>query len=103
MAKWGWGDVSPEKTNWTEHHSRSDVVAEVRRAARYQMYRKWVYARYGKLGKGIRIRVPPCVVEHIRARFREPNCKCKLGGELFRCTEHGYVGHHDAPVPAAEE
>ena len=74
-----------------------------RRAARYQMYRKWVFARYGKLGRSIRIRIPPCVVEQIRNRFREPGCHCRLGGELFACRAHGYVGHRDAPGPAQAE
>ena len=54
-----------------------------RRAARYFMYRKWVFARYGTLGKGNRVRIPPCVVEFIRARYREPGCACLSAG---RCT-----------------
>ena len=74
----------------------------IRRAARYFLYRKWVYATHGPLGKGNRIRLPPCVVEYIRDRFREPGCDCALGGPLFRCTSHGYVGHRAAPAADSE-
>ena len=72
----------------------------VRRAARYFMYRKWVAIKFDNvpLGKGNRVRIPPCVVECIRNRFREPGCKCALGGPLANCKEHGYTGHREAPV-----
>merc|ERR1712137_1280481 len=39
------------------------------RAARYILYRKYVFAKEGFLGKRIRIRIAPCVVEAIRNRF----------------------------------
>ena len=70
----------------------------VRRAARYYMYRKWVWHAHDcmPLGKGFRVRIPPCVVELIRYRYREPGCQCRLGGELYACTEHGYTGHREA-------
>ena len=70
---------------------------EARRAARYFLYRKYVYAAHGKLGKNIRVRIPLCVIEYIRSRFREPGCECVLGGPLGRCREHGYTGHREAP------
>ena len=57
------------------------------------MYRKWVYAAYGALGKGNRIRIPRCVVEYIRNRFREPGCECALGGPLYACRD--YTGHRE--------
>lgn len=50
-----------------------------RRAARYYMYRRWVYEKHFYLGKGNRVVIPRCVVEFIRARYREPNCNCLLG------------------------
>ena len=56
------------------------------------MYRKWVFVRFGRLGKGNRVRIPPCVVEFIRARYREPGCACLPGGPLYACTAHGYTG-----------
>jgi len=46
------------------------------------MYRKWVYHAHGPMGKGNRVRLPPCVVELIRDRFREPGCDCPMGGPL---------------------
>ena len=71
-----------------------------RRAARYYLYRKWVFAVHGRLGKGVRVRIPPCVVELIRARYREPGCRCPMnggrGGGLYECTVHGYTGHREA-------
>ena len=71
---------------------------EARKAARYYMYRKWVYEKYDILGRGNRVRIPPCVVEYIRDTFREPGCKCKCGGplwQLYNCKR--YTGHKDAP------
>jgi hypothetical protein len=76
------------------------VSAEARKAARYCMYRKYVGEQWGVVGRGKRIRLPPCVVEAIRDSFREPGCLCAVGeggGPLFSCTSHGYTGHRDAP------
>jgi hypothetical protein len=72
----------------------------IRRAARYYMYRKWVAIKFDNipLGKGNRVRIPPCVVEAIRDSFREPGCKCALGGPLYACKKHGYTGHREAPL-----
>ena len=67
------------------------------------MYRLWVYTTFGYLGKGNRVRIPPCVVEGIRCRFREPGCNCALGGPLFQCTAHGYTGHREAPAADSDE
>ena len=67
----------------------------MRRAARYYLYRKYMRQRYGSLGYKVRIRISPCVVEHIRARFREPGCACPMGGALYQCTAHGYRGHRE--------
>ena len=80
----------------------------VRHAARYFMYRKWVYHAHGPTGKGNRVRLPRCVVEFIRDRFREPGCDCLMGGPLYGSLGgdcmggHGYSGHRAAP-PAAPE
>lgn len=73
--------------------------ADLRRAARYYMYRKWVAMKCDNipLGKGVRIRIPLCVVECIRDHFREPGCYCVLGGPLYNCRDHGYKGHREAP------
>lgn len=65
------------------------------------MYRKWVYERHGPLGKRHRVRIPRCVVEAIRSRFREPGCECAMGGPLYVCKR--YCGHQEAPQPPAEE
>jgi hypothetical protein len=42
---------------------------QVHRAARYTMYRKYVSAAFSYLGHGVRVRIPLCVVEKIRASF----------------------------------
>ena len=80
----------------------------VRRAARYFMYRKWVYHAHGPMSKGNRVRLPPCVVELIRDRFREPGCDCPMGGPLYGIVGgdcgggHGYKGHRAAPPLVSE-
>lgn len=71
---------------------------ELRRAARYYMYRQYVSVAYGHLGRGVRVRIPLCVVETIRDTFRAPGCdsrSCPKGGPLAACTRHGYTGHRD--------
>mmetsp|Transcript_1612 Transcript_1612/g.3813 ORF Transcript_1612/g.3813 Transcript_1612/m.3813 type:complete len:266 (-) Transcript_1612:104-901(-) len=82
-----------QKVEEEEEHSNAN--GNGRRAARYFMYRKFVFAQYGYLGAGKRMRIPPCVIEFIRHQFREPGCNCPKGGALAQCTEHGYVGHRD--------
>ena len=79
-----------------------DPHGDARRAARYFLYRKWVHAAFrGPLGKGKRVRIPRCVVEHIRSRFREPGCECALGGPLYNCRD--YTGHRSVPDAEEEE
>lgn len=85
-----------------QDEAEAGVSAQARRAARYCMYRHYVREHWGTLGRGKRIRLPRCVVEAIRDTFREPDCKCKLGGPLFACTAHGYTGHRDAPAATSE-
>ena len=84
-----------------EDEEDGDPHGIARRAARYYMYRKWVAIKFDNipLGKGNRVRIPPCVVEAIRDLFREPGCECALGGPLYACKKHGYTGHRDAPLP----
>jgi hypothetical protein len=83
-------------------------MQNVRRAARYFMYRKWVYHAHGPMGKGNRVRLPPCVVELIRDRFRELGCDCPMGGPLYGFVGgdcgggHGYKGHRAAPPLVSE-
>ena len=74
--------------------------AATRKSARYLLYRRWVGEKWGFLGRGKRIRIPPCVIETIRDLFREPGCTaetCPMGGALANCVMHGYTGHRDAP------
>ena len=75
---------------------RRVAEGEVRKNARYLLYRAWVGDYWGYLGRGNRIEIPPCVVEYIRDMFREPDCNCLKGGPLYACTAHGYTGHRDA-------
>ena len=72
------------------------VSAELRKSARYYMYRKYVYMAFGVLGAGTRVRIPLCVVENIRDEFRAPGCDCAMGGPLAKCKQHGYTGHRDS-------
>lgn len=85
-----------------EAEAEDGVSWQVRKNARYYMYRKYVGEQWGFLGRGKRIRIPPCVVEAIRARFRAPGCDCPTGGALYRCVIHGYTGHRDAPEQSEE-
>lgn len=48
----------------------------LRRAARKTIYRKYVSAAYGYLGKGCRVQIPDCAVSSIRCQFRAPGCDC---------------------------
>lgn len=73
-----------------------------RRAARYYLYRKWVFLAHGRLGKRVRVRIPPCVIELIRARYPEPGCNC-APGTLHLCTAHGYTGHREACPDEGDE
>ena len=74
---------------------------DAKRAARYYMYRKWVAQKMGNvaMGRGNRFQIPRCVVEHIRARFRENGCLREIGGELYDCKD--YTGHRNAPASFA--
>jgi hypothetical protein len=90
-----------EQAEKVEEEEVSEADGRARRAARFYLYRRYVYAAYGYLGKGKRIRIPPCVVEYIRNRFREPGCECALGGPLFHCRD--YTGHRSALGAEEEE
>ena len=68
--------------DWESHH----------RNARKFMYRAFVAAKYGHLGKGNRVRLPDCVVAAIRARYRAPGCDCAVC-DLAACRVHGYAGY----------
>jgi hypothetical protein len=59
--------------------------AELKRNARWYRYRTYVRAKYGYLGRGVRVRISDCVVAAIRNEFRAPGCDCALG-DLARCT-----------------
>ena len=65
------------------------------RAARWKIYRMFVAAAYGFLGKGSRVRISHCVISAIRYRFPQPMCNC-APKDIATCTLHGYVGHRDA-------
>ena len=68
---------------------------DLHRSARWFMYRTFVAASYGTLGRGCRVRIPLCVVAAIRCRYRAVGCDC--GAEaIATCTAHGYTGHREA-------
>ena len=85
-------ELNEAKMRVEDEEAEAGVCAATRKAARYFMYRKWVGEKWGFLGRGSRIRIPPCVVEYIRNEFREPDCKCLVRGPLFACVVHGYTG-----------
>jgi hypothetical protein len=64
----------------------------VHRAARWFLYRQCIALQYGHLGRGVRIKLPDCVVGAIRSRWREPSCTCATIAELAACRRHGYAG-----------
>ena len=69
-------------------------VEALHRAARKHMYRTYVAARFGYLGRGIRVRLPDCVVAAIRSRYRIPTCECSLDA-IVSC-DCGYSGFKEA-------
>ena len=70
--------------------------AGVYRAARWFLYRQCIALQYGHLGRGVRIKLPDCVVGAIRSRWREPSCTCETIAELAVCRRHGYTGFRAA-------
>lgn len=64
------------------------------RQARWFMYREYVAAHWGHLGRGVRVCLPDCVVAAIRSRYRASGCECQLA-QLAGCSSHGYVGFRD--------
>ena len=42
------------------------------KAVRNAVYRMFTYMKYGHLGKGNRIPIPPCVIQQIRDEYPEP-------------------------------
>jgi len=70
--------------------------AELHRGTRYYFYRQYVFLAHGFLGKGVRVRIPLCVVEEIRHAFREPGCSCPRGGPLGLNVCGRYTGHKEA-------
>ena len=70
--------------------------AGVYRAARWFLYRQCIALQYGHLGRGVRIKLPNCVVGAIRSRWREPSCTCETIVELATCRLHGYTGFRAA-------
>ena len=88
-----------ERERIIQHELDSDDppedLGDLHRAARWFMYRTFVAAQYGYLGKGCRVRIPLCVVAAIRCRFPAPGCDCTPAA-IATCHTHGYVGHRDA-------
>ena len=70
------------------------TASPMHRSARWFMYRAFVAAKYGHLGKGNRVRIPLCVVGAIRSRYRAPGCDCTASA-IAMCTTHGYTGHKE--------
>jgi hypothetical protein len=74
-------------------------LGDCHRAARWYMYREYVAAAFGYLGRGNRVTLPECVTSAIRDTFRAPGCNCPVGtgyGNIAQCLTHGYTGHRDA-------
>ena len=67
----------------------------VHRAARKAIYRKYIAAAYGYLGKGVRVQLPDCAVAAIRCQFRAPGCHC-APRDIVSCSTHGYVGFYES-------
>ena len=63
-----------------EYSSELDTIDN--RTLRHSTYKLFIYSKYGFLGKGNRIKIAPCVVDHIRQKWPDPN------GE--------YTGYHSA-------
>jgi hypothetical protein len=91
------GDLENHQHLLEREEAEGGELAELRRAARYIMYRKYVAASDGYLGKHVRVRIPLCVIREIRMAFPAPGCNCK-GLALAECTQHGYTGHKDSLV-----
>ena len=69
------------------------------RGARWFMYRTFVAHQFGYLGKGVRVRIPDCVVAAIRTRYPAPGCTCDVR-DIMACKCGGgaaslYRGHRD--------
>ena len=72
------------------------------RGARWFMYRTFVAHQFGYLGKGVRVRIPDCVVAAIRTRYPAPGCTCDVR-DVMACKCSGgdgslYRGHRDKAV-----
>ena len=80
-----------------EQADGSMSLADLRRGARWFMYRTFVHAQYGAgaLGAGVRVRIPDCVVAAIRSRYRAPGCNCAVC-DIAHCQAHGYTGYRDS-------
>ena len=67
------------------------------RSARWFCYRTYVAAKYGYLGKGVRVRIPDCAIAEIRMRYRAPACAagCMCDATAIVSCPH-YRGHRDA-------
>ena len=64
-------------------------LGDLHRAARWFMYRTFVAAQYGYLGKGVRVRIPLCVVAAIRCRFPAPQAAIARPPQSRRATRTG--------------
>ena len=78
----------------SESEAEDANLACLHKSARWFMYRTFVRAQYGHLGRGVRVRIPDCVLIAIRSRYPSPECDCDVG-QLATCTTHGYTGHRD--------
>jgi len=73
----------------------NDDIEALHKQARWHMYRTFVAAQYGFLGKGCRVRIALCVISAIRCRYRAPACDCEPR-DIATCQLHGYVGHRES-------
>jgi hypothetical protein len=76
----------------SEVNAGQEDPSSLLKSARFFMYRAFVAAKYGHLGKGNRVRIPECVVAVIRMRFRSPECDCDASA-IGRCSAHGHTGY----------
>ena len=59
------GDLENHQNLIEREEAEGGELSELRRAARYIMYRKFVAAGHGRLGQHIRVRIPLCVIREM--------------------------------------
>jgi hypothetical protein len=65
-----------------DHSNHGGRVGVTRNVVQKFIYKNYVYSKYGSLGKGIRINIPECVLQKVRAAYPED--------------DGNYMGHKDS-------